>query len=80
MYSDYVVIKMANKHSNSYNCTNAKSDEFLRLNTNTTGGNRMYSALLSAQVAKKKVKMSYSLCAAWGSTTIPNVYNVTLVD
>ena len=80
VYENYAILKMENKHANSYSCTHASSDEFLYVPTDTAGGNRMYSALLSAYVAGKKVKLGYSLCGTWGSTTVPKVYGITLLN
>ena len=79
VYQNYIVLKMENKHGNEYSCSHAKSNEFLYLDTTTSGGNRMYSAILSASIAGRKVKLGYSLCGTWGSKTVPKAYGVTIV-
>jgi hypothetical protein len=78
VYADYIVLKMENKHTNPDACTKATSDEFLYLATNSEGGKKMYSAALSAYVAGKKVRLGYSSCASWGSTTVPKAYGISL--
>jgi hypothetical protein len=79
VYEDYIIMKMESKHGNEYGCTHAQSNEFLYLKTDTSGGNRMYSALLSAYVAGKKIKVGYSLCGQWGDKTVPKAYGITIV-
>ena len=79
VYEHYAVIKMANKHANPNACKHPNANEFLLMPTYTSGGSKMYSALLSAYVSGQKVKLGYSRCSVWGSTTIPRVYGITLV-
>ena len=78
VYSDYIVMKVENKHTNP-GCTKATADEYLYLATNTDGGKKMYSAALSAYVSGQKVRFGFSGCSAWGSTTIPKAYNVSIL-
>jgi hypothetical protein len=79
VYDNFIVIKMQNKHTNSNGCTSSSARDYLYVPTNTTGGNRMYSAILSAYVAQKKVRLGYSGCAQWGSSTIPKVYGFSML-
>ena len=79
-YDNFIVVKMANRHSNSDSCTYAKANEYLYLATNTEGGKKMYSAVLSAFVAGKKIRFGYHGCASWGSTTIPKAYGVSMFN
>lgn len=77
IYSNYVVMKMENKHTNG-GCTKTTADEYLYLATNTDGGKKMYAAALSAYMGGKKVRMGYSGCSAWGPSTVPAVYGISL--
>jgi hypothetical protein len=78
VYSDYIVMKMEKKHTKE-NCTKSTADEYLYLATDTDGGKKMYSAALSAYVAGKKVRLGYSGCSSWGSTTIPKAYGISIL-
>ena len=79
VYETYVVVKMANKHTNPDSCTKAGADSFIYMSTTGQGGARMYSAILSAYVSGKKVRLGYNLCGTWGTGTIPKAYGVTMV-
>jgi hypothetical protein len=78
VYTDYIVLKVANTHTNDDSCTSSKSTSHLYLDISTEGGQRHYAAALSAKLAETKVRFGYSKCAAWGSTTLPVAYNITI--
>jgi len=80
VYSDYVVIKMANTHSNDDSCTHSSATSYLYLATDTDGGKKHYAAVLTAQTTGSNVRLGYSQCATWGSTTLPVAYNFTIFD
>ena len=80
VYETSVVIKMANKHTNPDGCSHAKATEYLLVKTDTAGGNKLYSAILSAYVAGKKVRLGYKNCANWSATeTVPKAYGISLL-
>jgi len=78
IYNDFVVVKTQNTFSNADSCTYSGANEFLYVATNSDGGKKMYSAILSAYVAGKPLRLAYNGCASWGSTTIPKVYGMSL--
>ena len=78
VYDNYIVMKMEKKHSKG-GCSKATANEYLYLATNTDGGKKMYSAALSAYISGKKVRLGFSGCSAWGSTTIPKAYGLSLL-
>ncbi|MGV6830381.1 MAG: hypothetical protein ACWA5P_02315 [bacterium] len=78
-YNDYVVVTLSKTHTNPDSCTGGHATDSLYIATNTEAGKRMYAAVLSAQVSGSKVRFGYSSCKNWGSTTIPNAYNITLL-
>ncbi|CAA6812796.1 MAG: Unknown protein [uncultured Sulfurovum sp.] len=81
VYETSVVIKLANQHTNPDICTHPKAKEYLLLSTDTAGGNRLYSAILSAYVSGKKVRFGYKNCANWSATeTVPKAYGVSMVE
>lgn len=81
IYNDSVVVQLENSHENSDGCTSSKSTSNIIIRTNTPAGNRHYSALLSAQVAKKTIVIGYRDCANWSATaTLPQAYNVTILN
>jgi len=78
VYSDYIVMKIADTLNNVDNCTKSTASSYLFLATNTEGGKKMYSAALTAYVSGKKILAGYSGCEQWGSTTIPKAYGISL--
>ena len=78
VYTNYIVLKMEAKHSKG-GCSKSTANEYLYLATNTDGGKKMYSAALSAYISGKKVRFGFSGCSAWGSTTIPKAYGISLL-
>ena len=80
VYETFIVIKMENSHDNPDSCTYEQATNYLYLLTDSDGGNRMYSASLSAFIAGKKIRFAYTGCADWGSTTIPKAYGLSLFN
>lgn len=78
-YDNYIVVTFAKNHTNPDSCTGGHAEDSVYVTTSTEAGKRMYAAVLSAQVSGSKVRMAYSGCASWGSTTIPKAYNITLI-
>lgn len=74
-YADYAVVKIADKTTNTDNCTHSRATEYLAISLDKKG---MYSSVLSAFVSGSKIRFAHSGCVSWGGT-IPKVYRVDLV-
>jgi|GEM_PF-3545669 len=78
VYDTYAVIKLKTPGLNSEGCSKSDAGRYASVSFDTANGREMYSALLSAKLAKAEVGLGLSGCRSWGSATIPLIYRVDL--
>ena len=77
-YKDMAVVLIAEPGNNVDQCTNTYANKSIAIQY-ANGGDKLFSAVLAAQMAKKSVSFGVSGCVNWNGT-IPNAYRVDVAD
>lgn len=81
-YDDYAVVTLSENGPNTDSCTRDNAGGWVAIDMSNDMGEAMYSALLAAHMASRRVAFKVSGCYDWGDSanSIPKAYRVDIYD
>ena len=77
-YKNFAVLSLGPNGDNQDNCTHSKAGNYVYIELISDEGKALYSAVLTAFIVGRRVRLGLSGCKKWGGATIPLVYRLDI--